>query len=242
MSGKTCEICGKPSGMYPLCISCLREKEKGNIIKCDKCNKWHKIDEPCDCKKKGFFDKLISFFDDDEDENNEEQKEPIFENKCIICGEPSGKYIFCKSCYSRYKDCTVTLEVRKCTKFNIKEIVDERKKFKCKDGHMVRSIQEMTVDNYLYEHNIDHEYEKKLKTKNGIEIHPDFYLKKLDVYIEHYGFDKEGHKDQKERKNKEFNELGLTVIYTYYEDIEDPEKSLTEKLRTYKKGKINFDK
>ena len=44
-----CDICGRPSGRYPLCRSCAKEKENGNIVKCSVCGKWHKINESCTC-------------------------------------------------------------------------------------------------------------------------------------------------------------------------------------------------
>ena len=31
MSGKVCQICGKPSGMYPLCKDCMKKKELGYL-------------------------------------------------------------------------------------------------------------------------------------------------------------------------------------------------------------------
>lgn len=46
-----CQVCGKESGKYPLCRACFAKKEKGEIIKCDKCNKWHFKDAPCTVSK-----------------------------------------------------------------------------------------------------------------------------------------------------------------------------------------------
>ncbi len=42
-----CKVCGAESGKYPLCRSCNIKKEKGEIIKCAKCNNWHYIQAPC---------------------------------------------------------------------------------------------------------------------------------------------------------------------------------------------------
>ena len=44
-----CQVCGKPSGFYPLCPACFRLKDEGKIVKCAKCEKWHRVDEACDC-------------------------------------------------------------------------------------------------------------------------------------------------------------------------------------------------
>lgn len=42
-----CKVCGSESGKYPLCRACNLKKDKGEIIKCDKCNNWHYLNEPC---------------------------------------------------------------------------------------------------------------------------------------------------------------------------------------------------
>lgn len=44
---KTCVICGKPSGMYPLCREHLQMKADGKVIKCEDCGTWHLANEPC---------------------------------------------------------------------------------------------------------------------------------------------------------------------------------------------------
>ncbi|MBQ5711289.1 MAG: DUF2726 domain-containing protein [Oscillospiraceae bacterium] len=42
-----CKVCGMESGKYPLCRSCNRKRETGEIIKCEKCGSWHHHDAPC---------------------------------------------------------------------------------------------------------------------------------------------------------------------------------------------------
>ena len=42
-----CAICGAESGRYPLCRACNIKKEAGEIIKCDKCGRWHYVNKPC---------------------------------------------------------------------------------------------------------------------------------------------------------------------------------------------------
>lgn len=42
-----CKVCGVESGKYPLCRSCNIKKEKGEIIKCEKCGNWHYTKAPC---------------------------------------------------------------------------------------------------------------------------------------------------------------------------------------------------
>ena len=42
-----CKICGAESGKYPLCRVCNLKKEKGEVIKCSFCGKWHLSTSPC---------------------------------------------------------------------------------------------------------------------------------------------------------------------------------------------------
>ena len=42
-----CKVCGSESGKYPLCRVCNIKKEKGEIVKCNKCNNWHSVTAPC---------------------------------------------------------------------------------------------------------------------------------------------------------------------------------------------------
>lgn len=37
---KVCQICNKPSGMYPLCIEHMKLKNEGKVVKNEKLNKW----------------------------------------------------------------------------------------------------------------------------------------------------------------------------------------------------------
>lgn len=42
-----CQVCGAESGNYPLCKACNQERERGRIIKCGQCGRWHYKDAPC---------------------------------------------------------------------------------------------------------------------------------------------------------------------------------------------------
>jgi hypothetical protein len=41
-----CQICGKNSGFYPICIDCNKLKEEGKVTKCESCGKWKKDSKP----------------------------------------------------------------------------------------------------------------------------------------------------------------------------------------------------
>lgn len=84
--GKTCVICGKPSGMYPLCKLHLQMKNDGKVVKCEDCGKWHLTSKPCDCKKSVTYTELPT---------------EGFET-CVTCGAETNGYAFCKKCFKKF--------------------------------------------------------------------------------------------------------------------------------------------
>ena len=75
-------------------------------------------------------------------------------------------------------------------------------------GDLVKSFEELAICNYLFLKGIEFEYEPTYRydvSKPGSTVYkPDFYIPKLDVYIEHFGIDKEGntrHDINKEQYN-----------------------------------------
>ena len=163
--------------------------------------------------------------------------------KCLLCNEESGNYLFCKSCFSKHHGKTLLFKIS-CDKNQKLELLNESYEgiYVCKDGHIVKSKSERDIDNYLFEHKIAHAYEKALPI-NGEIFKPDFYLKDLDVYIEHWGYDETNkeYTSRKEYKIPKYKEKGITLICTYEAtDMQDVETSLQIKLESYKKGEINF--
>lgn len=77
--GKNCVICGKYSGIYPLCVHHLQMKARGEVIKCEKCGTWFELKDGCpNC-----------------DQFTEEEKAM----KCVICGDTSPGHNFCIECH-----------------------------------------------------------------------------------------------------------------------------------------------
>ena len=91
------------------------------------------------------------------------------------------------------------------TKTNNFNDEDYRNKFPkdhlCDDGHYVRSLSEMIIDNWLYNNNIVHAYEKSVFMKSNPDaiVLSDFYIPKGNVYIEFWGMEN----DEKYAKRKE---------------------------------------
>lgn len=77
-----------------------------------------------------------------------------------------------------------------------------RGKGKCKtlQREYVRSNEELVIANYLFVNGIRYEYEKPYKMRTSTskkrQYLPDFYLKDYDIYLEHYGIDREGNAPQ----------------------------------------------
>ncbi len=69
MAGKTCQICGKPSGIYPLCKEHLQLKNDGKVVK-NESGSWVLASE-----------------------------EKTIESKCVICSNPSNGKTLCPDCY-----------------------------------------------------------------------------------------------------------------------------------------------
>lgn len=55
-------------------------------------------------------------------------------------------------------------------------------------GEKVKSVEELTIANFLYLNGIEYEYEKPYPFSNTM-YRPDFYLKDYDIYLEHFGVD-----------------------------------------------------
>ena len=249
-----CPICGEPTSVYMgnarkdrLCRKHAFDLKAGKIEQCPDCKKWNTTEELCTCK------------------NQKETKEEIIEelpkvvtidsttkSKCITCGKSTDGLLFCGSCYRRYKDKELLFRITKCS--NV-ELLDESYEgiYTCKDGHIVKSKSEREIDNYLYENNIPHAYERELPygaTEKEV-LHPDFYLPhylghKKHVYIEHWGYNENNlhYTKSKAFKMPIYKKLGITLICTYEKtDIGKIDTVLDRKLlrENIKENEINFE-
>lgn len=89
MPGKNCSICGKPSGMYPLCVEHLKMKNEGKVIK-NEAGIWVLNDA-----KKSPGSVIVS------EKTITQTKEPgnNLPSTCIICSKPSNGKPLCIDCY-----------------------------------------------------------------------------------------------------------------------------------------------
>jgi hypothetical protein len=118
------------------------------------------------------------------------------------------------------------------------EIVqDYREKWEAKhrtlDGHYVRSISEMTIDNLLYQYGLAHAYERKIFVGDE-EVLSDFYLPAGKVYIEFWGMEGDEKYNERKRKKIEFykkNEIPLIQLHS--KDILNLDDVLQKELKNY---------
>ena len=249
-----CPICGEPTNVYmgnarkdKLCRKHGKMANDGEIIQCPDCGKWNKKDVVCDCKK-------IK----EEVKTSEETKNNVIvinnenKSKCITCGTKTDGLLFCSSCYKKYHNKQLLFKIKNCSEV---ELLDEdyEGKYTCKDGHVVKSKSERDIDNFLFENDIQHAYEKELPYgANEKEVlHPDFYLKDYlgknkHVYIEHWGYNENNISYTKTKKFKMpiYENLGITLICTNEQtDSGKIDSVLERKLNKnfIKEGKINFN-
>lgn len=97
-------------------------------------------------------------------------------------------------------------------------------------GEKVRGYQEMLIANYLFFHGIPYKYEEpyvsKRRIEENIDYRPDFHLTGTDIYIEHFGIDRNGDTRpgvDKDKYNREIDEKrllhqehGTTLIETFH--------------------------
>ena len=177
-----------------------------------------------------------------EQENTQPKKIIIDSNnksKCITCGLDTDGLLFCGRCYGKYKNKSLLFMINNCREV---ELLDEEYEgfIKCKDGHIVKSKSEKIIDDYLFEHNIRHCYEKPWPYGNSKKevLHPDFCL--LDylgpgkhVYIEHWGYDDNNRDYTKTKKFKmeKYRASGkITLVSTCEKDQNDFESRLDQIL------------
>lgn len=106
-------------------------------------------------------------------------------------------------------------------------------------GEKVKSVEELTIANFLYLNGIEYDYEKPYPF-GDVMYQPDFYLKDYDIYLEHFGVDENNRAkwlsafneqkyveemELKREKHKTYN-TKLLETYSYY----NRDQVLLEKL------------
>lgn len=136
-----------------------------------------------------------------------------------------------------------------CTLKDILSQSSQKGRLKTLKKECVKSQQELIIANFLFINGINYEYEKPYKintsTPQKRQYKPDFYLSDYDIYLEHYGIDKNGDTPQyppkdalkykeamawKRQTHKENNTICIET-YSYQFSEGDIFTSLKQKLK-----------
>jgi hypothetical protein len=258
-----CPICGEPT--FVLYGNARKDKlcrEHGKMLKEGLIKYIEGAKKYMDVKTRIILSKDNSTKKETTETDKEEKTDIIAENnviiineqdksKCITCGKHTNGLLFCSDCYRKYNKKELLFKITNCSAV---ELLDENYegRYTCKDGHVVKSKSEREIDNYLFEHDIPHAYEKSLpygKTEKEI-LHPDFYLpnylgKGKHVFIEHWGYNENNLQYYKTKKFKMpiYEKLGITLVCTYEKtDTGDIDSALERKLNkeNIEENKINY--
>ena len=93
-------------------------------------------------------------------------------------------------------------------------------------GEKVKSVEELTIANFLFLNGINYEYERRYPV-DGFVYQPDFYLTDYDIYLEHFGIDENNRAtwlnesnegayiEEMEKKRQTHLEKGTKLLETY---------------------------
>jgi hypothetical protein len=96
-------------------------------------------------------------------------------------------------------------------------------------GVRVRSKAEKIIADFLTENGLQYFYEPVLRV-HGCRFRPDFYLPKLGLFYEHFGYDTEPYLRAAEAKLTRYHQAGVPFIYTTFNDEPDMEDVIVDKL------------
>ncbi|MBU4128887.1 hypothetical protein KJ582_02095 [bacterium] len=97
--------------------------------------------------------------------------------------------------------------------------VEMSKILSTKKGENVQSSGEVEIADWLFEHNIEYEYDQEKEIASKF-IRPDFYLPKENIVIEYWGLMKEEfYQEARKRKEELYRIEGITLISIEPQDI-----------------------
>ena len=170
---------------------------------------------------------------------------------CKRCGRPSRED-FCEECMEEMQE-----EIQRPSLKTFHKVYSEGKTIRCKNGLMVRSHGERKIANFLYENSIPFKYEigcryGEYNTRTGKTtakiLRPDFFIEGpinfkgrllKDIYIEYWGLDDYEYQDRMEYKRNIYKAHKCTLINLDYEDYDDLEEILENKLKWYRAYSID---
>ncbi len=114
------------------------------------------------------------------------------------------------------------------------KVLDTGMKFKIKTGHYVRNKAEKMIANFIFDNNLMFQYNIAVTWADKDDFKATFFIPKLDLYIEHFKFDKiKGYKKLIRWKIKQYEKNKKKLVYTISEDEANIEEALKIKLKPY---------
>ena len=157
--------------------------------------------------------------------------------KCEKCGDWKGDdKPLCYDCWLKSKNIkknakeTVKKDVKsrltndkpqiKYTNQNFREKYKEGLTVRTKHGLLVRSRIERTIAEFLTDNGIIVQYEPTL-ILDGQELHPDFYIQAIGIYLEHWGSDKPNYLKSRKIKEEIYRKHNVKYISTEESDVDN---------------------
>ena len=121
--------------------------------------------------------------------------------------------------------------------------LDIRKKwpteYRCSDGHYVRSKNEVLVDNWLYQHDICHGYEKAVFSESGDQFLSDFYIPSLKLFVEIWGYDNEKYRARAKHKRQVYATQGYELLEIFGDDVMILDDFLTKNILARRRNHLS---
>ena len=100
---------------------------------------------------------------------------------------------------------------------------------RAKDGHYVRSKSELLINNWLYDSEVLHAYERKLPVEE--DVYSDFYIPSGKVYIEYWGYEEDSkYLSRKEKKREIYKKYDLKLIELTDKQVQNLDDTLPRLL------------
>jgi hypothetical protein len=112
-------------------------------------------------------------------------------------------------------------------------------KYKCIDGHIVRSLSELLIDNYLHQNGIMHKFEDYIKKGSSKHYKYDWFLPDSKIYVEFFGYSGRYYYNTRKEKEKFYKSNNLKLISINPEELGDLNNSMIQKLGKHGKKQIN---
>ena len=114
------------------------------------------------------------------------------------------------------------------------KVLESDMKFKTKTGHYVRDKAEKMIANFIYDNNLMFQYNIAVTWADKDDFKATFFIPKLDLYIEHFKFDKiKDYQKLIRWKIKQYEKNKKKLVYTTSEDEANIEEALKIKLKPY---------